>query len=730
MNNKSKHFNQQGLTLLEILVAIIIFILASFFIVSFTASAIDKPKQAGVLSDFANYELAGMTLLKEVGNNLTEEETLTEFNKHLGKDLSLESGVSKKKSPYNEPYTGKVVKDTTQTSIVVTTKGRKKDDLFSLVILIEGMTVESCSRGFGKNDKELIVLESDLCDTALIELPTEEPELPTEEQEVPTEPEEPEEPEEPPFVPVTQVPAGCTGIYTASDMYNMRTNLSGCFIVMNPIDLSSYPNWTPVGKDKFELRFKGTFDGQMYPITNLKINAPTVSDEDYGLFGRVHGATFKNVVIESPEIVATSYIGALFGEGDLVTVQNIHATGGTITASGSSGAGGIVGKVWEGTIDNAHSSVTLTGSTDLGVLAGSLTDTVLSNSHAEGVLTSSTSWHLGGLVADTSGVEVNNSYSNVSVSGTQEYIGGLIGYATDDTIVKNSFSKGDVEGYGETTGGLIGYAWRDVVIESSYSTGNVRGGDTVGGLVGWLYGRGVVKDSYTTGTVSGNWNIGGLIGFSDTDASIINSSSNATVTGSGNLGGLIGDMYQTTVVKSHADGDVIVTLDTNNGNGPAGGFVGDAYGYSSKPYYISESYSTGDVLGDSNAYVGGFAGQLDKVWLQDVYSHGNIDTSYPNASGAYSVGGFAGFVQNTYIKNIYAIGSVKGAGTSKGHMAYENGNYLKLSSYYDTQTSGKTGNGSMLGRTTAQMKQKANYVNWDFDTIWQIEEGVTYPTFR
>ena len=44
----------------------------------------------------------------------------------------------------------------------------------------------------------------------------------------------------------TTVPDGYIGIYTAEDLYNIRNNLSGKYILMNDIDLSVYENWEPM----------------------------------------------------------------------------------------------------------------------------------------------------------------------------------------------------------------------------------------------------------------------------------------------------------------------------------------------------------------------------------------------------------------------------------------------------------------------------------------------------
>ncbi|MGI6497167.1 MAG: hypothetical protein ACOX5G_14045 [Kiritimatiellia bacterium] len=59
---------------------------------------------------------------------------------------------------------------------------------------------------------------------------------------------------------------------------------------------------------------------------------------------------------------------------------------------------------------------------------------------------------------------------------------------------------------------------------------------------------------------------------------------------------------------------------------------------------------------------------------------------------------------------------------------------------WDTQTTGKTqakysGSGNIVecyGKTTAEMKQRATFeaLGWDFANVWEIQEGVAYPTLR
>jgi hypothetical protein len=45
-------------------------------------------------------------------------------------------------------------------------------------------------------------------------------------------------------------------------------------------------------------------------------------------------------------------------------------------------------------------------------------------------------------------------------------------------------------------------------------------------------------------------------------------------------------------------------------------------------------------------------------------------------------------------------------------------------------TSGEEASAGGEGRTTAQMKQRATFVDWDFANVWDIAENQTYPFLR
>ena len=70
---------------------------------------------------------------------------------------------------------------------------------------------------------------------------------------------------------------------------------------------------------------------------------------------------------------------------------------------------------------------------------------------------------------------------NVSVHGTGQYIGGLVGY-NSGSYVLNCYMSGEVSG-NELLGGLVGY--NEGVVTECFSTGTVSGtGEGIGGLVG------------------------------------------------------------------------------------------------------------------------------------------------------------------------------------------------------------------------------------------------------
>jgi hypothetical protein len=542
------------------LIAILIFILAAVFIVSLVTNALDKPKEAGIMNDFNHYEDSAELLLRSAKDNTTPTALAEEFNKGIDEQAKFEGTKSKKKNAYNKPYDFQIVESATpkQTAIVVDTIGKSTKKPYRIVIVKEGKTVESCTFGFGRKDKKLATLTSELCNG-----PTEVVTVPDGGGTV-----------EPPFVPVTVAPDGCTEIRTAAQLDAIRNDMTDCYVVMNPIDLSGYANWMPLGvpDDMWAsvVSFTGSFDGQRYPITGLKVDRPTT--QYAALFGRARTATFENVKLDNVSISGEDNSAGLVGYADTNTVIDSSSVSGSVT--GPTYTALLAGELDESTVTNSHTSGTVTGDYGTGGLVGEIYGTSVSDSYSTATVKGNQ--NVGGLIAasynwGTPG-DITNSYATGSVEGLTEgmYIGGLVGLTQTGINLTNTYATGDVSN-GQFAGGLIGAldGGNGDTVSKSYATGDVIGlssGDA-GGLIGNAGGATIV-DSYSLGNVStpvltdavnDKPHTGGFIGYVEYDVAINNTFSAGTATGVGTLGGFIG-LLETSVLPTNSyfnsDGNV------------------------------------------------------------------------------------------------------------------------------------------------------------------------------
>ena len=81
------------------------------------------------------------------------------------------------------------------------------------------------------------------------------------------------------------------------------------------------------------------------------------------------------------------------------------------------------------------------------------------------------------------------------------------------------------------------------------------------------------------------------------------------------------------------------------------------------------------------------------------------------------------------VSNTYSIGEVIGPIGIGGLIGAFTGEEVSKS-YYDINTSGRSDTIQGTPKTTAEMMQQATFVNWDFNTIWAIDEGISYPHLR
>lgn len=208
------------------------------------------------------------------------------------------------------------------------------------------------------------------------------------------------------------------------------------FVLANDIDLSTVDNWTPIGDG---YAFGGTFDGNGYTVSNLKINT---TNNPTGLFGWTTG-TIKNLGVENVNITGASDVGGLIGKA-AGTVSNCYTTGSVVMASYTTDSGGTA---------------------------------VVSDA--------------GGLVGTNFG-KIIDCYSEANVTGDGNIVGGLVGYSSGDGIIR-CYAAGNVSGKGYV-GGLAGRAY--CTVEDSYSMGTVYGDFYEGGLIGETSSTAVLTNCY------------------------------------------------------------------------------------------------------------------------------------------------------------------------------------------------------------------------------------------
>ncbi|MBO5064491.1 MAG: leucine-rich repeat protein [Clostridia bacterium] len=177
---------------------------------------------------------------------------------------------------------------------------------------------------------------------------------------------------------------------------------------------------------------------------------------------------------------SASAIGFFSNVNKAGTVQNVGVIDSYFNGNGT--IGGVVGRN-HGTLENCYS------------------DTTVSGDHQS----------IGGVVgANDNGGTVRNCHSVGNVKTTASYVGGVVGYNKTDCTVENCSNTGTVNNDGFYAGGVAGYNYG--IVQNCCNTGSVSLTKRyAGGVVGRNYGT--VKNCYNTGSVSvtGEY-VGGVVG--------------------------------------------------------------------------------------------------------------------------------------------------------------------------------------------------------------------------
>jgi len=220
----------------------------------------------------------------------------------------------------------------------------------------------------------------------------------------------------------------------------------------------------------------------------------------------------------------------------------------------------------------------------------------------------------------------------------------------------------------------------------SFKGSVISGGDTsvdLGGLVGSCKST-TIDQCYVTGTIVGRDHVGGLIG---------------------------GNCDNVTISNTYVD----VTV---NAGSQAGGFFGVTAGDNIS---IANSYFEGSISATSRGWVGGIIGLIDRAGSIKASGFVSIgDLSSVEVTGSFiggngtdpnnPLGTIALFYNNIYNSDATLNGRIDWilSSTTPGTIDYAS------------------------GKSSAQMKQQATFtaIGWDFNNIWTITEGQTYPQLK
>ena len=215
-------------------------------------------------------------------------------------------------------------------------------------------------------------------------------------------------------------------------------------------------SWEPIGN--YSNKYTGTFDGNGHIISNLYIK---VQRRGVGFFGYMEDGTIKNIVFDNAQVENTGndyhypstgiVVGATFG-----TLQNLKTLKNCSVKSGAKTLGGIAGTI-TGSCSNLENNATVSGRNKVGGIAGSLSGSTLSSCVNNGMVKEDRSGECGGIVGYIAYGTIEDCANYGNVTGTNE-IGGIVGYAQDNSTIKSTLSIGDITSEESRAGIIVGYA--------------------------------------------------------------------------------------------------------------------------------------------------------------------------------------------------------------------------------------------------------------------------------
>ena len=377
------------------------------------------------------------------------------------------------------------------------------------------------------------------------------------------------------------------------------------------------------------------------------------------------GAVISNGSASGTVTGGTGNTGGLVGyNGASATISGGTATG---TVNGVDVVGGLVGENL-GTISSGQASgnVSAPNGLDVGGLVGfKANSATITGASATGVsVSASGASGVGGLVGANAG-SVGNSTSSETVDNgaAGRHTGGLVGYNGAGASISNSSASGTVDGGASNTGGLVGYNGANAMLSGDSASGPVNGVDEVGGLVG--DNRGTISNDQAGGNVSApnGLDVGGLAGFSASGGSITSSfasGDDVSAAGATGVGGLVG-------TSAGNISDTYADFTSITGKTDVGGLVGYNGGGIATSWSSGAVSGTSVVGGSIGRQIGG---TLTNVYWDEGTSGWTTGTGFGSSAGLTGIGGATGKnpdVQATYNFNFSTVWTIN-AGTSRPYL--------------------------------------------------------------
>lgn len=554
-------------------------------------------------------------------------------------------------------------------------------------------------------------------------------------------------------------------ICNAAQLALMPHATTASYILGAHIDLESH---------QWEIKdFHGVFDGGEYAIVNLRIGSKENPQANHAaLFRQVRGgASIKNLRLLNPVVHGTSnntaVIIAAAQEYNAVTivVLNVHVMNAIVTSQRS--AGGLAGAN-----HNNSARLTITRSSFDGqmttvnggsgfVVGGGGSVIYIQDSFTSGEITASSSVRIGSFVAaaPNGDTTIKTSYSTMSLVAPSGTVGGLVAISEDTAInISDSYFAGSVTvpGSVSSVGGILGAATgsKNISLVRVSNLGKITGESKVGGLIGVMEGSNnlSVIDCINHGAIDGNSITGGIIGRvqiqnANAEVRLIRTYNAGQVYCSWDVcGGLFGELTNMDSVLSSFQQQLIeqsYNLGAVYGNNQVGGLIGKdwssgTYGRQVGAPVLHKVANYGNIFGKEN--VGGIIGQSRTSGPVDYFSLRYSDILQAGTvTGRNKVAGISHAYLLDYntdtVSRVVQLGKVQledGYTSSNitGFVQTINGSGIFSDNYFNSTVSAFGNETGATGKTAAQLKQQSTYSGFDFDDVWTIEDGESFPGLR